>query len=142
VRLRILKYFYQYLLAALIFLVALILERSLSLYGLSTWLLIYLLVRKVSFKTVYLLSVFSDLISLRVVGSTGLVLSLIVICQMQFRLRKIWLWLLSAVFISLLQTIERGELGWGFALSSTIFLFIFLVLLPIKSLVLDWRTKV
>lgn len=131
----VLKYFYQYSLATLMFLIVLLLERSLLLVGLNSWLLFYFLMRKVSFKIILLLAVFSDLVGMRMVGLSLLVLAIVLLISQYIRMNKLQFWLVSLIGVLFVQYVSGGQIGWGLFLSTTMMLIPFIFLSPLKGII-------
>lgn len=127
-----LKYVYQYAVAVLIFVTVLIVERTFLLSGLTLWMLSYLLVRRVSFKTVFVLGLVADLAGGRLVGVTGVFLSLLLFFQHMFAWKRLWVWVATATAIALFEILEKGTLSWGYVLSTLMFLVVFVWILPLK----------
>lgn len=123
------KYIVSYGLSVLLFIVALILERSLEFWGLSLWLLSYLVFRRVSFKAIFLLGLVADLTAPRLIGVTGIFLSILLIffIPIVFRRRLIF-WFFCVAGIGLLTIWSRQILSvpMGFLLTSILFLPLFM----------------
>jgi hypothetical protein len=131
----ILKYFYQYALAAVMFLIALILERVLLLQGLSLWLLCFFVMRKVSFKIILLLALFSDLVGMRVLGLSLLILSIVLMVSTQLRLGKLQFWFISLIAVVSIEYISGIRMGWGFVVSTAVMSLPFIFLSPLKGII-------
>ena len=120
------KYISQYIAAGLVFGAAIFVERFFNLPQFTLWLLIYMVVRRVSFKIIFLLSLFADLASSRLLGLSGVFLSLIFMVNSYILGRRFWVWLVSLGLLSLLEYVQSGGIPAGFVLVSVIFAPLFL----------------
>ncbi len=96
-------YVFQYAFAVALFFVVMCIERALLIWGASLWFLAYLIKRKVSFKIIFLLGMIVDLASNRVVGATGIFLSLLLMFNFgNWGKNRFVFWVLTAIGIALL----------------------------------------
>lgn len=138
------RYTVAYALATILFLFTLMLERELWLSGLSLWLLCYMLFRRVSFKAIIILGLLTDVLSVRLVGTTVIMLSLLLIVRSRKWFRNpVVVWFESLVCTVLLLGLERRGVNapLGFWFSSVIFFLLFVFPIPFSRLLPLVRDK-